>query len=55
MSYSTPSAWFPEMKRRPTISAALVIPSASRTPIRTQSSCRSFGLIALSITLPTTW
>ncbi len=54
MSYSTPSAWFPEMKRRPTISPAFTIPSAISTPISIQSSCRSFPVIALPITSPVT-
>ena len=30
----TPSAWFPEIRRRPTVDAALAMPTASTIPIR---------------------
>src|SRR5436309_685655 len=50
MSISTSSACLPEMRRRPSMSAAETKPSAAMTPTYSQSRCLSWLTSAWSIT-----
>src|SRR5262249_1003933 len=52
MSNSTPSAWFPEIIRRPNMSTARITPTTNTAPISTQRSCSDFEVSTCSSVVP---